>query len=192
MLVDLVGSAENVNIRLEKNTIKIEDTITLTSTRNIKLYNRSDHMVRFNWKRFANEMEEEHYRAKKKLNEVALSKRQSNIEPEENFLTQNSIGEAAELKFQNDAFRIEPAFGTVWPHSSINFNVFYRPTMVGDQNVIAYCEVEGRESRLPLKLKGTAKGPKAKFSYSKFKIHDIFINTHHRYEVFFNLNVDIA
>jgi hydrocephalus-inducing protein len=88
-----------------------------------------------------------------------------------------------DFAFKDDYFRIEPKSGILWPGSTIDINVFFRPMKVGDFNAIAYCEVEGRESRLPFQLKGTSIGPKVKFSHTAFRIGEIFINTSHKYEV---------
>lgn len=57
------------------------------------------------------------------------------------------------LFFEDPYFRIEPSSGTLWPGSSVEVSVYFSPSHVGDHSTIAYCEVEGRESRLPLQLK---------------------------------------
>lgn len=41
----------------------------------------------------------------------------------------------------------------------------------------------GRESRLPLKLKGEGLGPKLRFSFDKLDIQNVFVNSAHAYEV---------
>jgi hypothetical protein len=46
MVVDLIGTAENVNVRLEKSQIKFESSITLTTKKTFQIFNRSEHMVR--------------------------------------------------------------------------------------------------------------------------------------------------
>lgn len=100
-----------------------------------------------------------------------------------------------DMSFDDEFFRVEPKAGILWPGSTVDINIFYRPTRVGEHSTVAYCEVEGRESRLPLQLKGSAVGPKVKFSYTAFRIGEIFINTSHKYEVkydiVFNLELPI-
>ena len=95
----------------------------------------------------------------------------------------NSQSKDIDFTFKNDFFRIEPKSGILWPGSSVDINIFFRPMKVGEFNAITYCEVEGRESRLPLQLKGTSIGPKVKFSHTAFRIGELFINTSHKYEV---------
>ena len=44
-------------------------------------------------------------------------------------------------------------------------------------------DVEGREDRLPLLLKGHAVGPIAVFTYDALEVGDVFIGAVHQYEV---------
>ena len=59
-----------MNIRLDKNNIRIQTTISLTSAKVVKLMNRSDLMVKYEWKRCINEMEEAHIRARRNMDLV--------------------------------------------------------------------------------------------------------------------------
>ena len=55
----LHGSARDVNVRLERSSITMEDTyIGLYSQRSVVIHNRSDVVVHFEWKAFASELEE--------------------------------------------------------------------------------------------------------------------------------------
>ena len=46
-----------------------------------------------------------------------------------------------------------------------------------------YCDVAGRESRLPLRIRGEGIGPRVVFSLDSLDIGNIFINSKHSYEV---------
>ena len=48
---------------------------------------------------------------------------------------------------------------------------------------VAYCDVTGRESRLPLKVKSQGIGPRLMFSFDTLDIQNVFINSAHAYEV---------
>lgn len=48
---------------------------------------------------------------------------------------------------------------------------------------VAYCDVTGRELRLPLRLKGDGMGPQVQFSFDTLDIQNIFVNSAHAYEV---------
>jgi hydrocephalus-inducing protein len=55
--------------------------------------------------------------------------------------------------FSDNVFQIIPTEGVVWPKSSTEVNVIFSPDVAGLTSKIAYCEVSGRESRLPLQIK---------------------------------------
>lgn len=86
MLVDLLGSAENINIRLEKTQLKIESTITLTQIKTVKIHNRSDKMVRYAWKQYASQAEEDHIRASKDMITASLDAGIKETEASKKFL----------------------------------------------------------------------------------------------------------
>ena len=48
---------------------------------------------------------------------------------------------------------------------------------------MSYCDVTGRQTRLPLKLKGSGLGPKLRFSFDDLDIQNVFVNSPHAYEV---------
>jgi adenylate kinase family enzyme len=200
MIVDLLGAAENINVRLEKSQLRFENTITLTNQKTVKILNRSEHMVmktnqvKFKWKNYANEQEDAHEREKRifqlQLEEEEEVRRISGLRSFHDIsLIRQKFGnlrkniQEEELLFENAEFRISPSSGVVWPHSTTEIQLFFSPNSVGEFSRVGYCEIEGRETRLPLQLRGVAKGPRAKFSYSSFQVKDIFINTIQSYEV---------
>lgn len=69
LYVSLYGSAQDINVRLEKNTIELEDTyITMNNQTSITLVNHSDTIVRYEWKNYPTLAEEEH----QKLRDICL------------------------------------------------------------------------------------------------------------------------
>ncbi|KAI8900319.1 hypothetical protein BC833DRAFT_523632 [Globomyces pollinis-pini] len=190
MVLDVIGSAENLLIRLDKGHLKVENTISLTTTKTFQIFNRSNHMVSFAWKKCVNEMEEEHMKAKRHLQ--LLKSEQDEINAlgstktqmlDVSLLKRKYKDECLPVHYENPVFKIQPLQGSIWPGSSVEITVLFKSLMVGEHNSIAYCEVEGRESRLPLQLKGIANGPEVAFAYSHFQIGEIFINTPHEYEI---------
>ena len=57
------------------------------------------------------------------------------------------------LFFENQGFKIDPSSGTIWPDSTLDVKVYFQPQRASEILGTAYCEVEGRESRMPLHLK---------------------------------------
>ena len=47
----------------------------------------------------------------------------------------------------------------------------------------AYCDVTGRETRLPLKIRGEGLGPHLVFSYDSLDVQNVFLDSGHSYEV---------
>jgi hypothetical protein len=47
MIVEVVGNAENINVRLDKNNLKLETSITLISQKTVRITNRSSSLVSF-------------------------------------------------------------------------------------------------------------------------------------------------
>lgn len=47
MKVELLGTSYNINIRLDKSSVKLENSITLTGTKTVKIMNRSNQLVGF-------------------------------------------------------------------------------------------------------------------------------------------------
>ncbi|KAH6588049.1 hypothetical protein BASA50_010912 [Batrachochytrium salamandrivorans] len=208
--VGVTGTAENANIKLEKSIIRMESTsITLASSKTLKIFNKSDIMVSYTWKMFSNEKEEEHFREK----EVLISLSEENQE-RELYLTKTEVCPKSDMfdlsilaqkyktrtrlihnqlfPFDSTIFRIEPLSGFIWPGSFAEVKLSFSPQTAGFHEVISYCQVEGRETRLPLHLKGEARGPYARFSYDLLDLENVFINTIHTYEVILENKGEIA
>lgn len=64
------------------------------------------------------------------------------------------------MLFSDDVVKIDPAEGDIWPNSSAEITVIFKPDKAEVYNRTAFCDVTGRESRLPLKVTGLGIGPK--------------------------------
>lgn len=73
--------------------------------------------------------------------------------------------------------------GEIWPNSTMDFSVEFTPTFEQQYTATSYLEVQGRDSRLPLFLKGQGIGPRAVFSVSTLDIGPVYVNTVHYYEL---------
>jgi hydrocephalus-inducing protein len=201
IFVSLYGAAQDVNVRLEKNSIRLEDTfITMSNQRTVTIHNRSNIIVHYIWKKFATFEEEE----QQKLKEITmLSREEENTK--QKIMANNNLAQQSDLEallsrnfqnkvkttqskgytFEDNVFFIQPIEGDIWPMSSVDVQVIFKPDY--DQtynNRTAFCEVTGRESRLPLRLSGVGIGPKIQLSIEKLDAGCIFIGSTHTYEVF--------
>jgi len=91
--------------------------------------------------------------------------------------------DADEMLFHDDVVRIEPLEGDVWPNSSTEVTVIFRPDTVTDVTRTAFCDVTGRESRLPLRIHGNGIGPNVKFSCDVIDTGRVFVFSTHTYEL---------
>ncbi|KAJ3215867.1 hypothetical protein HDU67_010224 [Dinochytrium kinnereticum] len=207
--VSLNGTAEDANIRLEKGSLRLDNTyITLSSAKTIKIFNRSEVMAKFSWKQFTTSQEERQHRLRRIL-ELDRKEEAECAAFYKQLATNNTLDlcdlapisqryknarrdiEHDTLLFNNLVFSIQPCEGLIWPNSHVEVNVIFNPQDAGANSATAFCEVSGRECRLPLALKGDGIGPKARFSYDVLDIDEVFINTLHQYEVFLENRGDI-
>ena len=90
---------------------------------------------------------------------------------------------ADNLHFEHPHFTCVPLAGEVVPGGECEVTVRFHPQSSGRLSAVAYVDVEGREDRLPLTLKGHAVGPIAVFTYDALEVGDVFIGAVHQYEV---------
>ncbi|KAI9141433.1 hypothetical protein BKA69DRAFT_1166800 [Paraphysoderma sedebokerense] len=199
--VQLIGIADDVNIYLDRSEVRLDNTfLTRVSYKKIKIYNNSDIVADFQWKRFSSPADEQTYRQRQKHSLDQLEVEESllfsvnkvdglptsandRLLLAQKFERKRQLVEQDNLGFTNEAFLIEPISGRVWPKSHIDVSIGFKPSIAGPQSTIVFCEVSGRETRLPLQLKGEATGPKAKLSYDMLNMDDIFVKSSHVYEV---------
>jgi hydrocephalus-inducing protein len=192
--VTMYGASQDINVRLDKNSLRIEDTyITMTNQRTVTIHNRSDIIVHYEWKKFATIEEEE----QQKLKELATLSRDeenaknklSNQSPDyiallsRNFQNKTRNSQNKPFHFDDNVFLIQPIEGDIWPNSTCEVSIIFRPDFAQTYNKTAYCEVTGRESRLPLRLSGIGSGPKVQLSIENLEIGNVFIGSTHVFEV---------
>lgn len=64
------------------------------------------------------------------------------------------------MLFADDVVKVDPPEGDIWPNSSVEVTIIFRPDKAETYNRTAFCDITGRESRLPLRVTGTGIGPK--------------------------------
>ncbi|NWI09406.1 HYDIN protein, partial [Crypturellus soui] len=200
----LYGAAVDVNISLDKNSLLLEKTyLTLASHRAVLIHNRSEIIAHFQWKTFATREEEE--QQKMRLCHRLQSQEEGQAD---RFLEECSVDPAlrerlsllsrtfqnhrAKVKgdamlFSDDIFSIEPVEGDVWPNSTAEINVIFQPREARLYQQTVYCDISGRASRLPLRVRGEGVGPRLRFGFDQLDIGKVFVSSTHSYEaVLFN------
>ncbi|XP_054856814.1 hydrocephalus-inducing protein homolog [Eublepharis macularius] len=197
--VCIYGAAADVYVRLEKNSLTIEKTfITLANQRSVAIHNRSNIIAHFQWKFFATQVEEVEKKQtlcsslqveeegvvdqflEECITDPALRERLSIVT--RTFRNRQAVVHEDPMFFNNNIFTIEPLEGDVWPNSTTEVTVIFRPQEAGMYHRTIYCDISGRESRLPLRIKGEAMGPKLLFNFDQLNIGKIFFGSSHSYE----------
>ncbi|KAJ3159463.1 hypothetical protein HDU86_001781 [Geranomyces michiganensis] len=206
---DLIGGGINVPIRLEQSSLRLESTfVGLASVKTVKIINSSDLLAKFQWKRFATAHDETVYRdrrqaelaaeqscAKQVVHQVATEDGSKEVLDmallSQRYQNSDRRAQNDPLLFNDGVFRIEPISGDIWPNSEVEISVYFEPLTAGSHSKTVYLDVEGRDLRLPLQLKGEGTGAQARFSYDMLDIEEIFIDTHRKYEVMLENRGDI-
>ncbi len=100
----------------------------------------------------------------------------------ENFLYFQLVNED-NMIFADDVFKFEPVEGDIWPNSNAEITVIFKPTEAKSYTCTAFCDITGRESRLPLRMQGVGIGPKVQLSFDRLDMGNIFVSSAHTYEV---------
>uniref|UniRef100_A0A8C8S7Z5 HYDIN n=1 Tax=Pelusios castaneus TaxID=367368 RepID=A0A8C8S7Z5_9SAUR len=193
--ISLYGAATDVNIRLDKNSLMIEKTyITLANQRLVIIHNRSNIIAHFQWKVFVTQEEEEQQNSvfqRKEDDETSQFLEECNADHmfqerlsilSRKFQNHRAMVQGASMLFSDNIFTIEPVEGDVWPNSTAEINVIFKPREAKVYHRTIYCDISGRETRLPLRIKGEGMAPKLLFSFDQLDIGKVFVGSTHSYE----------
>ncbi|KAM6300471.1 hydrocephalus-inducing protein homolog [Aegotheles albertisi] len=194
----LYGAAVDLNIGLDRSSLAVEKTsLTLSNRRSVVIHNRSENIAHFQWKTCATQEEEDQQR-------LRLCRRlQRQEEDEKDFFKEclvdpilqepslpscTSQNPRAKVQgdstlFSDEIFTIEPVEGDVWPNSSAEINVIFKPQEARVYQQTVYCDISGRETRLPLCIRGEGTGPQLRFGFHQLDIGKVFIGSANSYEV---------
>ncbi|XP_073785286.1 hydrocephalus-inducing protein homolog isoform X1 [Danio rerio] len=198
--ISLYGESTDINIGLDRNSVVMEKTyISLASSQKVAIINKSDSIVHYQWKTFATEGEEER-------DKLRLSSELNPVEDKEmeQFLTENT---AASLQARLSLFShtlqkglmqtqqqllslddqdiiMRPPEGEIWPNSTAEVNIIFKPQEARIYQQTVYCEISGRESRLPLCIQGEGLGPKLRFNFDFLDMGNIVIGSQQSYKLF--------
>ncbi|XP_062355745.1 hydrocephalus-inducing protein homolog [Cinclus cinclus] len=200
---NLHGEAVDVNVGLSANSVKVENTfITTSNYTTVLIENRSNITAHFQWKTFPTEEDENKLKRRQcyflqPLTEVSLENfiEEKNIEQEKGYCedktalvshtVQEEMAKVREdpMLFSDDIFSIEPVEGEIGPNCCTKIKVTFKPVEALEYRSVAYCNISGRESRLPLHLIGEGQGPFVELSSHTLNLGNIFVNTPYVYEV---------
>ncbi|XP_063024383.1 hydrocephalus-inducing protein homolog [Melospiza melodia melodia] len=197
----LHARAVDAHIGLDRNTVTLEKTyITMSNSATVLIHNRSDITARFQWKAVDTEEQEEQLRQRQyhriyqqqrhKLYSF-LKEREVDITCRERLALLNHTfqSEIAKIRgdpmlLDDDIFSLVPKEGEIMPKCSAEISVFFTPQAAQVYERTVYCDISGRENRLPLLLMGEGLGPRVHFHFEELNIGEVFVRVTHRYEAY--------
>ncbi|XP_069724910.1 hydrocephalus-inducing protein homolog [Phaenicophaeus curvirostris] len=201
---NLYGAAVDANIGLERSSVIVEKTyLTLANHSSAVIHNRSGITAHFQWKALLTQEEEDeqklrlcHRLQRQEEDERNYYLKECMVDPtlKEHlslhsctYQNQRAKVQGDSMLFSDDIFTIDPVEGDVWPNSSVEINVIFKPQEARVYQQTVYCDISGRETRLPLHIKGEGIGPQLRFSFDQLDIGKVSAGSAHNYEaVLFN------
>ncbi|XP_069735049.1 LOW QUALITY PROTEIN: hydrocephalus-inducing protein homolog [Phaenicophaeus curvirostris] len=196
---NLCGVAVDVDIGLEKSSLRVDNTyVTLTNRSSVVLHNRSEITAHFQWKTFATQEKEdqEKLRLCHKLQTRNDNMSYFYMDDIEDAVLQEQLpllshafkSKKAKLLrgpmlFSDDVFSIEPMEGDVLPNSLIEINVTFKPQEATFYQKMAYCDISGRETRLPLFIEAEGIESQLRLNLEELDMGEVFLGSTHSYEV---------
>uniref|UniRef100_A0A3Q3MLA1 HYDIN axonemal central pair apparatus protein n=1 Tax=Mastacembelus armatus TaxID=205130 RepID=A0A3Q3MLA1_9TELE len=195
--ISLYGACEELNIHLEPDSVLLKKTyISLANVHTVSLTNRSDIPLQFCWSAWSSQedqdlslLQESSVLLQNEAKERLLYQRESNPTAIHHLLDralEEHRGQAANdhlLALSHSCITVEPVEGEIWPNTTAHFNIVFKPEQAKLYQRTIYCDVAGRESRLPLTIKGEGIGPKLQLNYNLMDVKNVFIGDKNCYEV---------
>ncbi|RLV64113.1 hypothetical protein DV515_00017583 [Chloebia gouldiae] len=200
---ELHAEAVELNIGLSTNAVAVKTTfITMSNHQTMFIENRSNVTAHFQWKAFPTEEGENREKRRQcrflrpwsemwqeNLTEEEKSESETGSCEDHTALLSNTVlEEIAKVQqdpmlFSDDIFSIEPVEGEIGPNCLAEIKVTFKPIEALEYRSVAYCNISGCESRLPLRLKGHGKGPLVGLSCHTLNLGNVSVNTPHVREV---------
>nr|XP_019962004.1 PREDICTED: hydrocephalus-inducing protein homolog [Paralichthys olivaceus] len=200
--VSLYGVCEELNINLRPNSVMLTDTyISLVNVNKVCLTNTGDIPLRYYWSVWpSQEKEDEHLLRESSMlqqteeeeeKEQLLFHCQSDPKaihrlPQQDSTLQERRSQAAKehlLALSHSCITVDPMEGEIWPKMTAQFNIVFKPEEAKLYQHTLYCDVTGRESRLPLTIQGEGLGPTLHLNYNLLDMKNIFIGSKNCFEV---------
>ena len=100
-----------------------------------------------------------------------------------NYATRQLMVDQDFMPVDADDFVVTPLCGQIWPNSEAEISVTFNPRRSGEHCEAVYCDISGKEQRLPLTLKGVGQGPQVKCTFDKFDMGNVFVKSRHVLDV---------
>ncbi|XP_061578790.1 hydrocephalus-inducing protein homolog [Cololabis saira] len=183
--ISLSGSCEELNIHLEPDSVTLKKTyINMASFHPVSLTNHTEIVLQYRWSAWPSQQEEDWNSSREKSGLPRGAEGQPRppaIRPLPalpGFLQDPDF-----LIDPDNCTSIEPTEGEIWPNMTANFHVVFQPEEAKLYQPTLYCDVTGRESRLPLTISAEGLGPNLQLSYEQMDITNVLIGEKVHFEV---------
>uniref|UniRef100_A0A3B5MTE8 HYDIN/VesB/CFA65-like Ig-like domain-containing protein n=1 Tax=Xiphophorus couchianus TaxID=32473 RepID=A0A3B5MTE8_9TELE len=188
--ISLFGTSEELNICLQPEPVNLKKTyISLTSSQTVSLTNCSDIPLQYHWTVSPSQAKDDlsFFRfglEKEKREENIRQPTQCESDPKaihHPLLLSQRLQES-----KSHAAEVCPptlSLNELWPNTTANFLIVFKPEEAKVYQHTVYCDVTGKQSPLPLRIKGEGLGPKLKLNYILMDIRNVFIGDKDHYEL---------
>ncbi|KAM8861524.1 hydrocephalus-inducing protein homolog isoform 3-T3 [Synchiropus picturatus] len=192
VFISLYGTCEELNIHLQPDSALLEKTyISLCTTYKVSLHNSSNIPLRYQWTTWASQQEEDLARDLVLLSEAKSEQLLQSLPMTVPGLPLSSATIESRSHHVNDhllalshrCICMEPAEGDIWPNTTAVFNIVFKPDEAKLYQRTIYCDITGKESRIPLTIKGQGLGPRLELNYHFMDMKTVFQNDNDSYEV---------
>uniref|UniRef100_A0A3B4VD89 HYDIN axonemal central pair apparatus protein n=1 Tax=Seriola dumerili TaxID=41447 RepID=A0A3B4VD89_SERDU len=183
--ISLYGACEELNIHLEPDSVLLKKTyISLANVNTVSLTNSSDIPLQYCWSTWPSQ-EEEELSLLRYVYMHAHERTQTIHHCDFEYFFQK-LSQATKdhlLALSHSCVTVEPAEGEIWPNTTAQFTIVFKPEEAKLYQQTIYCDVTGRDSRLPLTIKGEGMGPELQLNYNLMDMKNVFIGDKNCYEL---------
>ncbi|XP_037539075.1 hydrocephalus-inducing protein homolog [Nematolebias whitei] len=198
--INLCGTCEELKIQLQTEFLVLKETyINMADTQTVSLTNGSDIPLHYCWTVWRNQQEED--LALFRESQVLLQGGEEEEEEEKGTFQCDSdpsaihhlpllSGSLQKHRSQDGlqalclgCITVEPTEGEIFPNMTMQFKVVFQPEEARLYQHTIYCDITGRESRLPLTIQGEGLGPDLQLNYSIIDMNNVFKGDKDHYEV---------
>ncbi|XP_037834213.1 hydrocephalus-inducing protein homolog [Kryptolebias marmoratus] len=200
--ISLCGTCKELKIQLETDFLMLKNTyINMTDTQTVSLTNESDVPLRYRWAVWRSQKQED-LASIRESSVLQQGEEEEDEEEEEKGTFQCEFDPSAIhhlpllsgslqkcrsqdclLALSLSCITVEPMEGEIFPNTTAQFKIVFQPQEAILYQHTIYCDVTGRESRLPLTIQGEGLGPDLQLNYALIDMKNVFIGDRDRYEV---------
>ncbi|XP_059190373.1 hydrocephalus-inducing protein homolog [Centropristis striata] len=191
--IRLYGACEELDIHLEPGSVLLKTYISLADVHTVSLIYRSEIPLKYCWTTWPSLQEE----ALTFLRESSVLLQKEEVEREQLLLQCESdptaihrlpllskaLQEQRSQALSHSCITVEPAEGEIWPNVPAQFKIVFKPEEAKVYQHTIYCDVTGRESRLPLTIRAEGLGPNLQLDYDLMDMKNVFIGDKDCYKV---------